>query len=100
MTSPVTKSALRTIVCGVDGTAGSREAARQASALAGDDGRLEFVAVTTRARATGLAGAGRVAEALGVSATMRTLTATTTADGLIRAAARADLLVIGGKHFG
>jgi hypothetical protein len=84
----------------VDGTAASREAARQATALAGEEGRLEFVAVTTRAHTTGLAGAGRVAEALGVSATMRTLTATTTADGLIRAAARADLLVIGGKHFG
>src|SRR5689334_843996 len=92
--APDIERALRTIVCGVDGSAKSREAARQAAILAGHDGRLEFVAVTPRG-ATALAGAGRVAQALGVAPTARTISAATTADGLIRAAARADLLVVG-----
>src|SRR3954471_2237360 len=89
-----TERALRTIVCGVDGTAAGREAARQAAALAGDEGRLEFVAGAPRACSTPLADAGRVAQALGVAATARTLAAATAADGLIRAAAHADVLVI------
>src|SRR4051812_19862767 len=100
LAGPDTGRALRTIVCGVDGTAAAREAVRQAAALTRRDGRLEFVAVSPRTGSIPLSNAGRVAAAAGIATTGRTVAAVTTADGLIRAAARADLLVVGGDGLG
>jgi nucleotide-binding universal stress UspA family protein len=99
---------LRTVVCGVDGLAAGREAARQAAGLAGPHGRLELVAVTPEpghplflplpdGAAAALADAKRIATSLGVPATARTLSAASAAQGLARASAGADVLVVGSR---
>jgi nucleotide-binding universal stress UspA family protein len=95
---------LRTVVCGVDGLPAGHEAVRQAAALAGGGGRLELVAVTPVAghplflplpagAQEALAEAQRIAE--GVPVRTRTVAARSPAEGLSRAAAGADVLVIG-----
>jgi nucleotide-binding universal stress UspA family protein len=97
---------LRSVVCGVDGTAGGREAARQAAELAGTGGRLELVAVTPGAglgpfvppaasAARVLTEAERVAQPACARVTTTIVQAGSPADGLIRAAAGADLVVVG-----
>ena len=91
------------VVCGADGTAEAREAVRQAAELAGPSGELEIVIVTSAFRgfsfrdgaAAMLGDAEHTARALGVSPSGHVLPAATAAAGLIRAAAGADLLVIG-----
>jgi nucleotide-binding universal stress UspA family protein len=97
---------LRSVVCGVDGTAAGREAARQAAELTGAHGRLELVAVTPGAglapfvlpaatAARVLCEAQNLAQRACSGATTSMIAARTPADGLIRAAAGADLIVIG-----
>jgi nucleotide-binding universal stress UspA family protein len=93
----------RRIVCGVDGGAEAREAVRQAAELAGPAGRIEVVTVTPASAgfpcrdraATALADAGRTAHHAGVGTESRAVAAATAAAGLIRAAAGAELLVVG-----
>jgi nucleotide-binding universal stress UspA family protein len=94
---------LRRVVCGSDGTSEAREAVRQAAELAAPGGALEIVVVTPAFRgfafrdraATTLRDAVRTADALGGSIAGHVSPAATAAAGLIRAAAGADLLVIG-----
>jgi nucleotide-binding universal stress UspA family protein len=97
---------LRSVVCGVDGTAAGREAARQAAELTGAHGRLELVAVTPGAglaafvlpaatAARVLFEAQNVAQLECPGATTSMVAAGNPADGLIRAAAGADLLAVG-----
>lgn len=96
----------RSVVCGVDGTAASREAVRQAAELAGPRGLLELVAVTpaaghapflpSAAVATRvLAEVERIARGFGAAVTTSAHTAASAAEALIRASASADLLVVG-----
>ena len=97
---------LRSVVCGVEGSPAGREAARQAAELTGTHGRLELVAVTpgaglapsvfpaaTAARA--LCEAQNVVQRVRSDVSTSMIAAGTPADGLIRAAAGADLLVVG-----
>jgi nucleotide-binding universal stress UspA family protein len=95
---------LHRVVCGVDGLAAGHEAVRQAAALAGGDGFLELVAVTPapghphflplpNAAAAALADAGRTAAS--VPTTTRTVSSASVAHGLARAAADADVIVVG-----
>lgn len=97
---------LRTIVCGVDGTAAGREAARQAAELARPGARLQLVAITPApgrptflpppSAAPGvLAEAERIARDSLAEVSVSSGTAASAADGLIRASEGADLLVIG-----
>ena len=88
------------VICGVDGTAHGREAVRQAAELAGPHGRLELVAVSppsNRAEFPPVPESAVVEaeRALGADGTSRRLTAPSLSEGWIRAAARADLLVVG-----
>jgi hypothetical protein len=105
-TETVPRTWLHSVVCGVDGTPGGREAARQAAELAGPHGALELVAVApgagaapfvppavNAARALMQAEAIALRDCPAVGSTM--VHARTAADGLIRAAAGADLLVVG-----
>jgi nucleotide-binding universal stress UspA family protein len=90
----------RVVVCGVDGRGESREAVRQAAALAGADGRLALHMVTrgngfAEDPASVLADAQRVARTAGVNAETHAAPAATAAAGLLGAAASADLLVVG-----
>ena len=97
---------LDSVVCGVDGTAASREAVRQAAVLAGPGRCLELVTVTPApgrpsflpppdAAMRVLAEAEAIARRLGIAAASSSIHAAPAAEGLIRDAARADLLVIG-----
>jgi len=95
-----------TVVCGVDGLPAGFEAVRQASALAGAGARLELVAVTPSpghplflplpdAARAALAEAERIARSLGAHPTTRVVSAISPAEGLARAAADADVVVVG-----
>jgi nucleotide-binding universal stress UspA family protein len=97
------------ILCGVNGTAGSREAARQAAVLGGPRAHVTYLAVTyeigvgATASATlrhvhgeeAAARARQDARELGVEAQALTLHSSSAADALFRRAADHDLLVLG-----
>jgi nucleotide-binding universal stress UspA family protein len=76
------------VVCGVDGSPADLEAVRQAAVLAGAGATLELVAVTPQ-------GARRTVEELGRDASMHVVEAASPAQGLLRAAGRHDLVVVG-----
>jgi nucleotide-binding universal stress UspA family protein len=95
-----------TVVCGVDGFPAGVEAVRQAAALADAHSRLELVTVTPArghplflplpaAARTALAAAERLATSLGAHPSTHVVSAASPAEGLARAAADADLLVVG-----
>jgi nucleotide-binding universal stress UspA family protein len=100
---PASQALLGRIICGVNGTSEAREAVRQAAALAGPAAELELVTVTPASRgfpfregaAAILDASERTARAAGVSPVATAVPAATAAAGLIRASARADLLVVG-----
>jgi nucleotide-binding universal stress UspA family protein len=101
--APAAPVLLRRVICGVNGTSQAREAVRQAAELAAEGADLELVTVTPASRgfpfregaAAILDDADRTANAHGVSPVAGALPAATAAAGLIRAAAGADLLVVG-----
>jgi nucleotide-binding universal stress UspA family protein len=108
--APVTRDPVfRSIICGVNGTRGSQEAARQAAVLAGSRGSLCYFAVTYEAGVGATASAvlghahgeraasdaRRRARELGVKAEAFTLHASPATDVLLRRAADHDLLVLG-----
>jgi nucleotide-binding universal stress UspA family protein len=98
--------AFRSVVCGVDGSRGGLEAVRQAAVLAGPDATLDLVAVTPLAghpmflplpdaAHTALADARREVQALERDASVNEIPAASLAEGLVGAAARHDLVVVG-----
>jgi nucleotide-binding universal stress UspA family protein len=101
---PASSLRLRRVLCGVDGTSEAREAVRQAAALAAPSAELELLTVTPASRgfpfkersAAILDAAEQTAQAAnGVHPVSSAVPAATAAAGLIRAAADADLLVVG-----
>jgi nucleotide-binding universal stress UspA family protein len=106
---PTGEPVFRSILCGVNGTRGSREAARQAAVIGGPRAHLCYLAVTyetgTGATASAVlrhahgeaaaADARREARELGVEAEALTLHAASATDALLRRAADHDLLVLG-----
>ena len=99
----------RSILCGVNGTRGSQEAARQAAVIGGPRAHVAYLAVTyevgtgatasaTLRHAHGEAAAAdarKQARQLGVEAEALTLHAASATDVLLRRAADHDLLVLG-----
>lgn len=95
-----------TVVCGVDGFPAGLEGVRQAAALADAHSHLALVTVTPSpghplflplpgGAKTALAAAERIAASLGAHPTTHVVSATSPAEGLARAAADADVLVVG-----
>lgn len=96
----------RSVVCGVDGSRAGLEAVRQAAALAGPAAKLELVAITPQAghplflplpdaARNALADARQTVRALGRDASVNAVPAASAGPGLLRAAGRCDLIVVG-----
>jgi len=94
------------VVCGVDDSPADLDAISQAAVLADPRATLEFVAVTPLrghplflplpdAAQSALADARRTVEELGRDASVRVVEAASPAQGLLRAAGRHDLIVVG-----
>jgi len=96
----------RSVACGVDGSQAGLEAVLQAAVLAGPAATLELVAVTPLAghpmflplpdaARTALADARKTVRALGRDASVSVIAGASAAPGLLRAAGRHDLVVVG-----
>ncbi len=90
----------QSIVCGTDGTSEAREAVRQAAELALTGATVELISIVpghgfADNAAKAEADAKRITHALGVEATFTAVEAGTAAAGLLTAAWRADVLVVG-----
>jgi nucleotide-binding universal stress UspA family protein len=94
------------VMCGVDDSPADLEAVRQAAVLAGPGATLELVAVTPQrghplflplpdGAQRALADARRTVQELGGDASARVVEAASPAQGLLRAADRHDLVVVG-----
>jgi len=107
--APADQPLFRSILCGVNATRGSREAARQAAVIAGHRAHVCYLAVTDEV-GTGVAAsatlrhehgeaaaadARRQAREVGVQAEALTLHSASAADALLGRAADHDLLVLG-----
>ena len=107
-TETVQPAPFRSILCGVDGTAESLEAARQAGALAGSETRIQLLAVTNEWGGDAILPKEHAVEALAASqevlTTSRALIETRVRpdsppwNALIKAAKEHDLLVLG-RHY-
>lgn len=107
--TPVPTGPLRELVCGIDGSAASYEAVRQAASLAPEGTAISLVAVVddrafgpvrdllfTKADAEkALSRAAEIASRHGLAPRTRLVAGVAPTDGLLSAAASADLLVVG-----